>query len=93
MRGEPGADSRGSCGGSVPECPLAQSASGRPRRTFQVQNLRNAFRCSAITVSRFTIRNGGARHSAQKHESPIQKSRSALFNDRRFFAERWRTPI
>ena len=65
---------------------------GLPRRTFQVQNFRTAFRCHAITVSGWTIFNA-ERHSGHRRESPIQKRRSALFKDKRFFAERCRTPI
>ena len=68
---------------------------GRPgllRRTFRVQNFRKALGCQPITVSGFKIPNA-ERHSAHMRESPIQKRRSALFNDRRFLAERCRTPI
>jgi hypothetical protein len=51
---------------------------GLPRRTFQVQNFRTAFRCQAIiTVSGLRIFNA-ERHSGHTPESPTQKRRSAL---------------
>ena len=42
---------------------------GRPRRTFQVQKMRNALRCQAMTVWGFTIFNTD-RHSAHTCDSP-----------------------
>ena len=65
---------------------------GRPRRTLQVQNMRKAFRCQPITVSGFRIFSA-ERHSVHTRDSPIHSRRSALFNGRRFVAERCRTPI
>jgi hypothetical protein len=43
-------------------------------------------------VSGWTIFNA-ERHSGHRRESPTQKRRSASFKDKRFFAERCRTPI
>jgi hypothetical protein len=58
-----------------------------PRRTLQVQTIRNALRCPTMTVSGFTITKA-ERHSVHTRESPMDSTRSELFNRRRFFADR-----
>ena len=64
----------------------------RPRRTFQVQNRRNPFRCHAITVSGRTIVRA-ERQLLQILERRTHNSRSAEVNFGRFLAERCRMPI
>ncbi|MCU1293437.1 MAG: hypothetical protein JWP08_2287 [Bryobacterales bacterium] len=59
---------------------------GLPRHTFQVQNIRHALRCQAMTVPGLTMTKA-ERHSVHTRESPIHNRRSELFNSRRFFAE------
>ena len=61
-----------------------------PRRTFQVQNRRNPFRCQAMTVAGLTMHRA-ERHSAQAPQSQAHKHRSKRFSFG-FFTERCSTP-
>jgi hypothetical protein len=65
---------------------------GRPRRTFQVQNRRNAARCHATTVSGLTMASA-ERQSRQRRERQIQNRRSPEVNFARFGADLCSTPI
>src|SRR5688572_18368472 len=55
-----------------------------PLRIFHVQNIRNALRCHATTVSALTMTRE-YRQSDQTRESQIHRSRSLGFNRERFY--------